>query len=375
MTPKRGNNEGSISQRADGRYVARLTVDGKRVSYYGRTRDEVRAKLTTALADVQRGTFVAPSQQSVAEFLASWLQDVAQPNVRPRTALRYEQFVRIQIAPHIGSVRLTKLTPQHLVRLYRTLSTDLSPRSVNHVHRCLHSALETAVRWGIVARNVCDLVDPPRVPRVEMRSLSLEQSRALLLAAQGDPLEALYSLALTTGMRQGELLGLKWQDVDLASGRVQVRRTLARVTGKGWVESEPKSAAGTRTVRLVSPVVSALQRHRSAQLEGRLRAGSEWDDRDLVFCNLFGRPIEITNLTTRSFRPLLERAGLPQIRFHDLRHSAASLLLLLDSHPRIVQEVLGHSSVNLTLGTYSHVQRGLHDDALDKLGDALFDVQ
>lgn len=375
MTPKRGNNEGSISQRADGRYVARLTVDGKRVSYYGRTRDEVRAKLTTALADVQRGTFVAPDRQTVAEFLSDWLRDVAQPNVRPRTALRYEQFVRLQINPHVGSVRLTKLTPQHLVRLYRTLSTDLSPRSVNHVHRCLHSALETAVRWGLVARNVCDLVDPPRVPRVEMRSLSLEQSRALLLAAQGDPLEALYSLALTTGMRQGELLGLKWQDVDLSAGRVQVRRTLARVTGKGWVESEPKSAAGTRTVRLVSPVVSALQRHRAAQLEGRLRAGSEWEDRDLVFCNVFGRPLEVGNLTQRSFRPLLEKAGLPQIRFHDLRHSAASLLLLLDSHPRIVQEVLGHSSVNLTLGTYSHVQRGLHDEALDRLGDALFDAQ
>jgi integrase len=252
------------------------------------------------------------------------------------------------------------------------LAAGLSPQAVTNLHRVLHRALEHAVRWNLVSRNICDRVDPPRVARHEIQPLHVEQARAFLAAVQGDPLEALYVLALTTGMRQGEPLGLKWSDVDLEAATLQVRRSLQRVRGQQFVEVEPKSARSRRGIDLSLLAVSALSRHRARQLEARTAAGQGWADLDLVFCNGVGRPLEAGNMKRRSFWPILERAGLPRIRFHDLRQSAASLLLALGEHPKIVQELLGHSQIGLTMDTYSHLAPRLQRAAIDRL-DTLLD--
>jgi integrase len=370
--PKRGNGLGSITHRADGRIVVRVTLpDGGRISRYAKTQTEAEKLLRTLLVERDRGQLVAAPNQTLADYLAAWLRDVVTPTVRESTAARYGQIVRHHLAPSLGRHRLDRLTAPVVAAHYRKLGESLSPAMVGAVHQVLHRALEHAVRWELVPRNVCDLVDPPRAVSPEMRALSPVEARRLLEAATGDPLEALYVLALTTGMRQGELLGLRWADLDLDSGVLDVRRTLSRVQGAGFVESAPKTAKGRRTIALTPLAVDALGRHRVAQAEARLLAGDSWADRDLVFCTRGGTPIEAQNLRARSFAPLLSAAGLPAIRFHDLRHSAASLLLELGTHPKIVQELLGHANVNITLNTYSHARPTLQVDAVNRLGDLL----
>jgi integrase len=232
-------------------------------------------------------------------------------------------------------------------------------------------ALGDALRWQLVVRNICDAVDPPRVPKKEMQALTGEQAQQFLEAASGDPLEALYVVALTTGMRQGELLGLKWMDLDLALGTVQVRRTISRLAKKGFTVSEPKTAKSRRKIHLTHLAIEALKRHRLRQNEAKLAAGPAWDEQGWVFCNTVGRPIEVGNMIRRSFRRILTKAELPIIRFHDLRHSAASLLLSLGVHAKIVQELLGHSQIGLTLDTYSHVLPSLQEEAVSRLNTLL----
>jgi integrase len=210
-------------------------------------------------------------------------------------------------------------------------------------------------------------VRPPKVARAEPRVLSPEEARRLLDAARGDPLEALWVLALTTGVRQGELLGLKWSDIDLDGGRLHVRRTAYRLRGRGWVEAEPKSQTARRSVALTPLAVDALRRHKARQRAQRLRAGPLWEDRDLVFANAVGGYLEPQNLLRRAFWPLLQKAGLSRLRFHDLRHSAATLLLAQGVHPKVVQELLGHSSISLTLDTYSHTVPDLQAEAAARL--------
>jgi integrase len=374
---RRANGEGSITQLPDGRWMARLDCgwsDGRRVrrAFFARTRAEAAGKLSKALADRDRGLPVALPKQTVVQFLSRWLDESVTTSVRPRTATRYRELVELHILPTLGRTSLTKLTPQDLRQLYAAkLAEGLAPRTVGHIHRVLHHALGQALRWDLVARNVCDAVDPPRVTRTEIRALNPDEARHFLAAAVDDPLEALYVLALTTGMRQGELLGLKWQDIDLDNGALQVRRTIGRVRGQGFVESEPKSAKGRRHIALAPSTTNALRRHRERQFAERLTAGMVVGGESFVFCNGLGRPIEPQNLLYRSFHKLLQRADLPRMRFHDLRHSAASLLLSMGIHPKVVQELLGHSQISLTLDTYSHVLPGLQRQAVDDLGALL----
>jgi integrase len=343
----------------------------KRPAYFGRTRAEATAKLNAALAEKAKGQPVAIPKQTMTQFLTRWLDESVATTVRPRTAKRYEELTRLHILPTLGRTTLMKLTPQDLQALYASkLSGGLAPRTVGHIHRVLHKSLGQAVRWGLAVRNVADAVDPPKVHRAEMRALNAEEARRLLAAAEGDPLEALYVLALTTGMRQGELLGLHWGDIDLEAGALQVRRTIGRVRGQGFVESEPKSASGRRHIALAPSAAGALRRHWDRQFAERLGGEAVPGSGSLVFCNGLGKPIEPQNLLYRSFRKLLQRAGLPPMRFHDLRHSAATLLLSMGTHPKVVQELLGHSQISLTLDTYSHVLPGLQGEAVGKL-DAL----
>jgi integrase len=277
------------------------------------------------------------------------------------------------VVPVLGTTSLAKLTAQQVQRLYSTkLDEGLSTSTVHHLHAVLHRALAQAERLGLVARNVSELVDVPRMAEHEMRVLDNEQVRRLLEVAQGDRLEALYVLAVSTGMRQGELLALRWVDINLDRRTVQVRATLQRTKEHGYMLAAPKTKRSRRQISLTTVARDALRPHRSRQAQERLAAGPAWDGtHDLVFSDAAGGPLSGIQVTRAAFYPLLKRAGLPRIRFHDLRHTAATLLLGRGINPKIVSEMLGHASVGITLDTYSHVLPDMQEQAAAQMDAAL----
>jgi integrase len=374
---RRGHGEGSIYLRSDGRWAASISVeDGKRKTFYGKTRKEVQEQLKTALHQPQQGMLATGPQQKVGQFLIHWLEDVHKQSIRSRTYERYEEIVRLHLVPGIGHHQLQKLSPQHLQSFYtKKLEEGLSTTTVISFHNVLHKALETAVRWNLLPRNICDLVSPPRRKRFEIQPLGIEQVQQLLAAARGHRLEALFILALASGLRRGELIGLKWQDINFLAGMLQVRRILTRVPsklpGKGYVEAEPKTEKGRRSILLPPFVIEALKQHRAKQLESKLKAGSAWQDHDYVFCTSIGTHLNPTRDILDQLKALLKKAGLPDIRFHDLRHSSATMLLGMGVHPKIVQEILGHSQISMTMDTYSHVLPTMQREAMSKMNDAL----
>ena len=372
---KRGNGEGSISRRKDGTYMARYWVDTptgrKRQTIYGKKgekRQDVADRLAEALGNRSKGLVFDADNQKLEEYLERWLADSVRGSVKPVTYDSYARLVQVHIAPGLGRVKLKALSPAHLQSFYRTkLDAGLSPRTVQYLHAVLHRALKQALRWGLVPRNVSEAVDPPRVQREEIRPLSAEQAQVLLEAARENRLEAIYVLAVHCGLRQGELLGLKWEDVDLERGILQVRRTLSN-----GVFTTPKTAKSRRSVKLTESALDALRKHLKRQLEEIDQAGSLWQENGLIFATEAGTPLNRHNLGNRSFKPLLERAGLPRsTRFHDLRHTCATLLLVKGIHPKVVQELLGHSNVGITLDTYSHVLPNMGDAAAEAMENAL----
>ena len=261
-----------------------------------------------------------------------------------------------------------RLSAQHMQAFYAAmLENGLAPATVKYLHVVLHAALDQAVRLNIIPRNVTDLVTPPRPSRREMQILTPEQAQTFLAAVCGRRLEALYVLALTTGMRQGELLALRWRDVDLDAARLHVSNTLHFGTKGVWRLGSPKTAQSRRRVDLAPMAVEALRAHRTRQLEERLLVGPDWHDHDFVFPRGDGEPLRGMQVTHRDFQPLLERAGLPCIRFHDLRHTAATLLLLANVPAKVVSELLGHSNVGITLNLYSHVLPSMQRDAANAM--------
>ena len=369
---KRGKGEGSIYRRkVDGRWCGSITLgyaDGRRNRrvFYAATRKEVYSKLAEANRNHQRGLRPAPEREKVGEFLRRWLEETARHNVRASTYRGYEVALRLHIVPLIGHLKLARLSADDLDGLYgKLLDRELSPKYVRLIHAVVHRALSHAQRRGAVAVNVATIADAPSAPRKEFRTLSPEEASRLLQAALSDRLYGLYVLALTCGLRQAELLGLRWADVDLNGAVLHVRQQVFRLNGQ-WQFTSPKTKAGRRTVSLSGACVEALRERRLAQNKERLRAKT-WADLDLVFSNRLGNPIEKGNLLRRSFAPLLERAGLPRIRFHDLRHACASILLAANVNPKIVQERLGHSSISTTMDTYSHVMPSLQADAAEEM--------
>ncbi len=378
MGKNRGHGEGSIYQQTDGRWTAAITLENrKRKVFYGKTRKEVQEKLKQALHEQQQGTLVTASQQTLEKFLLQWLED-RRVSVRSRTYERYEEYARLHILPVIGRVQLQKLTAQQVQALYtKKLKGGLSPTTVNGLHAMLHKALSDAVRLGIVARNVCDMVTAPRRAYHEMHVLTVEQAQKLLATVKGHKLEALVVLALTTGMRRGEVLALKWQDINFTRGMLQVRRILSRVPtklveeiGQHYVEAEPKTERSRRSIMLAPLAVEALREHKKQQLLVMAETGADWQNRDLVFCTSLGTPLN-PNKVLENFKELLQQAGLPTMRFHDLRHSAATILLSTGVHPKVVQEMLGHNQISMTIDTYSHVLPTMQQEAVNKMNDAL----
>jgi integrase len=371
---RRGNGEGAISRRAsDGLWQASMSLEsGKRRYFYAKTEREVRQKLREAQASVEKGLPLVSDKQTMDQYTASWLATV-RPNLKPRTQETYEQLVRIHVLPTLGRVALAQITPQQLQQLYAArLDAGASTTTVHHVHAVIHKMLFDALRLGLVQRNVSDLVDAPSMRHREMTVLTPEQARILLGAAQGDRLYALYALALSTGMRQGELLGMHWREVDLDAGTVYVRYTLQAARNGPATFGTPKTAKSRRTIKISASVVQALRAHHSRQLEERLSAGPAWEESDLVFPNRTGRPMDNMHLLRRELHPLLRRAGLPSIRFHDLRHTAATLALAQGQHPKIVAEMLGHSQIAITLDLYSHVIPGMQEQVAMAMEASLF---
>lgn len=375
---KRGNGEGSIYRRNDGRWVGEMTVEGRqRKFFYGKTRKEVQEKLQIALHDRQHGMVLAGNaKQTLGQFLEDWLENSQKQSVRPRTYERYEEMVRLHIVPVLGRHRLQKLSAQQVQALYtKKINEGLSATTVSSLHNVLHKALETAMKWELVPRNVCDLVSAPHAAQFEIQPLSAEQAHRLLVAARGHHLEALFTLALATGMRRGELMGLKWQDINFALGTLQVRRILTRVPskmpGKGYVEAEPKTQRSRRSIVIAPFALEALKRHYQSQVEAKKKVGVSWQEHDFVFCTSIGTHLNPTRDMLDQLKMLLKKAGLPDVRFHDLRHSAATLLLSEGVHPKIVQELLGHSNISMTMDVYSHVLPGMQHDAISKLNSVL----
>jgi integrase len=385
MAKRRGRGEGSIRQRKDGRWEARISLEGgKRRSIFGVSRAAVAKRMVTDLKGQQDGLPVPGEQLTLGRHLTTWLEDIKN-EVRPSTQESYERLVRLHVLPDLAKVRLVRLTPEHLRSLFNAkLASGLSLRTVRYIRAVLRSALQQALSEGKVGRNVAVLAkmrkqDDDGEPARIMKTLTRDQAKALLNAAAGDPLEALYVLAITTGMRQGELLGLRWPSVNLPKATLSVVGTLQR-TPNGLQVMKPKTATSRRTIQLTAVAVAALRRRKGIQAEERIAVAEVWENTGLVFTNEIGRGIEKQNLLRRSFWPLLAGIGMaevipttakrrygkkvktvkvikykPAIRFHDLRHTAATLLLEQGTHPAVVAAMLGHSKTSTTLNIYSHV--------------------
>jgi integrase len=356
---RRGHGEGSISQRKDGLWMARIEAgykDGKRTRkyIYGKTRKEVVDKIKPLLAQQQKGDPIATGRQTVRDFLDHWLADVVKPKAAPRTYERYKLEVDRRLAPHLGRVPLVKLNAQHIQQLIRAMEREgLSPASVQRTRDILRNALNRAVKWNLIAKNPITNVEIPKVERYQPRILTPQEAQHLLTAAQGDRLEALYRVALSLGMREGEALGLRWQDVDLERGTLHVRQALQLVEGKLTLR-QPKTEQSRRVLPLPPSLVASLRQHRTRQLEEQLIAGTRWKEYGLVFTSTIGTPLHPRNML-RAFHALLKRANLPHMRFHDLRHSCATLLAAQGVPARVAMEILGHANITTTLNIYTHV--------------------
>ncbi|MBP8532892.1 tyrosine recombinase XerC [Streptomyces sp. MK37H] len=407
MAKRNANGEGSIWQRKDGRWVGSafvLTADGtyKRRDVYGKSWDDVHDKLTRLKADSQKGVPVVTSKLSLGEFLTYWLANVARLKVRPATYAAYETLVRIYLTPGLGKKKLARLTARDIRTFLATTARTCrccaqgkdkarperkrrccalgkccesypSDRTVRFLLVLLRAALAHAVREDELPRNVAKNVELGMGTKREIEPLTVQEGRQLLATARGNRLWAAYELAVRIGLRRGEVLGLRWKDVDLADGTVTIRQTLQRVGGELLIAA-PKTQRSARRVALPAECVTALRARRAQQRGDRLAAGKKWKDNgsDLVFTTKNGTPIEPRNLN-RAFTLLCDKAGVRRVRFHDLRHTCASLLHEQGADARMIMEVLGHSSIRVTMDIYTFVRLDSQRSAFDRVGDALRD--
>lgn len=364
---RRGHNEGSIYQRADGRWTASVDLGiqngrRKRKYLYGKTRRDVAELLKIALRDQQMGRTLASGRVTIGAFLDQWLSEIIKQRVRPGTFQGYESYVRLHLKPSIGHHQLSKLEPHHVQSMINLkLSTGLSARTVNYLRAILRSALNQALRWDLVVRNVATLVDPPRSKRFHCQPLTPEQVHKLLDTVRGNRMEALITVAIALGLRQGEALGLRWRDVDQNNGVIHIRHGIQKI-GKSWQFIEPKTDQSRRSINMPKVSIDVLVEHKTRQILERAAAGDRWQDWNLVFPSAIGTPQDNSNATHR-FQDILKRAELPRQRFHDLRHFCASLLLAQHVDPRVVMEILGHSQISLTMNTFAHVMPVLQQES------------
>ncbi len=377
MGTRASNNESSIHQDAAGRWHGYVSMglreggrrDRRHVS--GPSRREVVTKVRALEAKRDAGTALgAGTPPTVAVWLTEYLDNVAARRVRPSTLDRYQSMARVHIIPAVGHHRLDRLQPEHVERMYTAMANlGLAPATVLQAHRLLSRALKIAMQRGRVGRNVCTLVDAPSLTHHEIQPLTVADARKILTTATTRRNGARWAVALALGLRQGEALGLQWSDIDLDAPSLTVRRALQRQRGKGLVLVEPKSRSGRRTIALPEPVVELLRDHQLAQDGERAHARDEWRDLDFVFAQPTGTPID-SRADRRDWDQLLKDSEVRPARLHDARHTAATTLLIMGVPARVVMQILGHSQIGLTLGTYSHVVPELATDAADKIAQA-----
>ena len=362
-------------------YLGRDASGKKQQKWVGghRTKREAEDALTEALERIRTGMWIDPGTTTVGEFLAEWL-GAMESNVLDTTYRAYEQMVRNWVVPRIGDVRLVELSPMHLrslqTELLRSGRVDgqggLSPRSVASCRRTLKQALKDAMRWGLIARNPMEAVDPPRVVDAEMAIWSDVQARVFLAAVAEDKLYAMWVLFLTTGLRRGEIAALRWEDVDLDRATMAVvRNRVSAGRGKAVSVHQPKTRRGRRNVALDVTSIEVLRSHRTARLAERLRLGPAWIDSGYMFCGVDGAPLHPDTITA-AFKSIITDLDVPMIRLHDLRHTSATLALKAGVHPKVVSERLGHATVGITLDLYSHVLDGMQVEAAEQIGDVIF---
>lgn len=339
------------------------------------TKKEAEMLKAKLLSELQSGDFVQPSRVTLGSYLREWYDNHVVPNLSPASADGYRINIEKHIIPALGGVLLQELRPIHLQRFYRGKMTDkgdekgLSAKSVLYIHRNIHAALEQAVRMQMIPRNPASLVPLPKAERYEARVYSEKQLRELVAAAKGTDMELPIALAATLGLRRGELLGLRWSSVDFGGKRIYIQDNLVS-TSKGTISKSPKSKTSIRAVDIPDGLLPLLKKHRKGQARNRLLMGKEYCPGDFVCCQTNGMHYN-PGYFSKKFKDFLEKMGLPHIRLHDLRHSFATLLLQYGIEAKVASEMLGHSSVGITLDLYTHVPAGMKSSAAQKVGKGI----
>lgn len=404
MAKRRGHGEGSIVLLSDGRWQGRVrTTDAKtgkqsRIAVYGKTQKEAREKLKKVIKDLENGIAKHTSKMTFGEWLDYWLENHIKRQRRLTTWENYSTIVRLHIKPILGDIKISKLQPSDFQELYNhkldkgrvkredcakkgnsankhnrvkeeagvEKSPGLSAKTVGLIHLVCHSALKQAIRENVISRNPTEATTTPKKVKKEIQPMNEEQIRQFLLASKQDRLSAAFYLLISTGLRRGELLGLKWSDIDLEAGTLHIQRSLVKTNTEQAKFHPTKTAKSQRLVPLTPDVVAELKLHKAKQEEESAKLGEAYADNDMVFCRADG-VLLYPDVLDNKFHSLLEKAGLPRFRVHDLRHTFATMMLKQDVHAKVVQEILGHSNIGVTLDTYSHVLPGLKEDAMTKM--------
>lgn len=369
-TGKRARGEGSVTHRKDGRWQTSMPLGGgKRKYFYGETQSEALEKLHVAQEQQRQGKLATGRQQTVAQFLEEdWLEKVHRNRIRYNSHKTYRGHLKNHVLPAFGHVKLQNLTAYQIETLYSKMQQKgYKAETIRSIHSMLHKAFSDAVRWKRLSHNICDDVQQPAAEEYEMHPLTKEQAKLLIETVKGTELEAIIPLALGTAMRAGEILGLLWSNTDLIEQVIHIKKTAYRVINQGMVSAEPKTVKSKSKVNLPQFVVDALLAHRERQAEKRLKAGDRWKEYDLVFTNRVGGYMSHEYYLGKKFKETLKKANLPEMRFHDLRHSAATILLVMGVHPKQAQEILRHSNISTTMNRYSHVLPSMQRKVMDDL--------
>ena len=370
---KRG--EGTLFKRKDKRWQASFQpVSGGRRRYvYGKTKDEALEKLRQAQEEDRKGVLATGPHQKLGDYLMHWLETTHRPPmVRTSTYVQYRSLIKTHLVPGLGHIYVHKLTPQEIQAFYARKLQKLKPGTVNEIHRVLRCALGDAVKWNLVTRNAASLVSAPHAERYRGPTLTVEQARQLISLVKGNRMEVVLTLAVLTGMRRGEICALRWTDIDFDKKVLYVNRTVNRFSKLGLVVNDPKSKSSRRKIELADLVIEVLQEHREHQGQERTWAGDAWADQGLVITSIYGGFVEPAYVWKR-FQQLLQKCELPRMRFHDLRHSAATILLAMGVELKVIQELLGHSTIAITADIYAHLLPSMQQDAMKKLDERFRD--
>ena len=372
MAKRRGNQEGSIYQKPNGKWRAQIMLNGGRLSITTNTRSEAQDWLRKTRNQMENGLTFKGANTQFGEFLDEWLTS-AKSRLTEHSWRTYEQIIRDYICPGLGKVRLRDLNPAVIQRFYdRKVTEGLGLRTVQRTHTIIHAALNSALKLGLLGRNPDNATQPPKPKRREMKYLDAAQVKKLLETARrtGDRNYALYYLAVSTGMREGELLGLRWDDVNLDQGVLHVRFSLKRLWSGVLALQQPKTKTSVRAIKLGSQTVEILQLQKIRNSIDAEKAGKLWKEQNFVFPSSVGTPMDPTNLI-KAFRKLLRLADLPRIRFHDLRHTAASLMLNNGVDVLVASHRLGHARPSITLDVYGHLIPSMQAHAVEVLEELI----